>query len=480
MKHCAEKIVCLVIFLFSVNSFWAQERESGYVCRYGFTFEISTQKSWGYGKPVVLSVTPNTSADAAGLKANDIIDSLNGKDTKGYSSDDIFMWLQNSDDRVELKISNLKEKNRELHLNRYCKLSNAITEKDLASVYSFYSLESVRSQMFSCPFKIQINPDIDLLNYETFAFTEVEPNNQELEQAINSSLKKVLEEKGLTESIVRPDLIVHTYYSYSKNPNYKPSGNTDKLPLENRYNMNTKTWETLPVFLNPLIHSNQAQFLLKFGIRLIDPKKSMGENMYVVWELEANELLKSNYPLTNYAQFHIPLMLMNYPYPKSTEDPQYYYSRTNHNYTGINFNMDNMKEIVDVDFSASAEEAGINIGDIIEKINGIKFENNTKSAGNKYKQFILKTNHLRDPKTQFTNADGFSRCMYWDKMKYVQVSDEFRKPEHATAFSYLFYFEPYINLSETNILHFDIKRGTKKLTIRIKPIIVTEEIFENR
>ena len=142
--------------------------------------------------------------------------------------------------------------------------------------------------------------------------------------------------------------------------------------------------------------------------------------------------------------------------------------------------MNNLKEITEVDPSSPAAKAGIRAGDIIEKINGIKFVNNTKSADNNYKQFIYKTLSLRDPATQFTNAEGFTRCMYWDKMKYALIQDEFRNPEFSTTFSYLFYFEPYINLSGTNIVSFSIIRGKQKEEIKVKPLIASEEIFENR
>jgi hypothetical protein len=234
----------------------------------------------------------------------------------------------------------------------------------------------------------------------------------------------------------------------------------------------------LPIYYNPLIHTNQAAFFLTFGIRIIDIKRA--DNNGLVWECEANELLQSYYSLDNYSEFHIPLMFMQYPYPKSTDVARFFYSRSRYNYTGIHFNMDNLKEIVSVDPSAPAAQTGIQPGDVVEKINGIKFNNNTKSADSNYKQFILKTMHLRNPKTQFTNAEGFTRCMYWEKLNHAQIYDAFRKPEYSTTFSYLFYFEPYINLSGTNIVSFNIVRGKHKEEIKVKPVIVEEEVFENR
>ena len=468
------------VFLLSFLSFYFaafSQADPMVVCQYGFTFEISMQKSWGYLQPVVLSVAPNTSADAAGLSVNDIIEEINGKPTAGENIETIITWLQNSDAKIQLTTSNLKESRKSRMLDKYCRLNNSLTEKDLASIYSFYSLEDVQTHAFDCPFKTTVNPEINLIQYTTFGFAALNPNNLEVEKAINASIRKSLEQKGLKYFEKNPDLIVQTDYSYVTNPNFRNNSQANKFPVACRYNVHTQSMEKLPVYYNPLIHTNEAKFFLKLNIKLIDNKK---KNNSLVWGCEVNELLQSEYALDAYAEFHVPLMFMQYPYPKSTETAQFYHSRSKYNYTGIHYNMDNLKEISEVAPSSPAAKAGIQAGDIVEKINDIKFINNTKSADNNYKQFIYKTLSFRNPATQFTNADGFTRCMYWDKMKYVAINDEFKKPEFSTTFSYLFYFEPYINLSGTNIVSFGIIRGKQKEEIKVKPVIYSEEIFENR
>ena len=468
-----------VFFLTFLTFYFAVFSHTGsrIVCQYGFTFEISTQKNWGYLQPVVLSITPNTSADAAGIHINDIIEKINDKPTKGENIETIFNWMQNSNDKIQLTISNLKESQQNRILDMYCRLNTSITEKDLASIYSFYSLEDVQTRAFTCPFKTIVSPESDLIMYKSFGFAAPDPNNLSLEKTINAYIQKYMEQKGLKYSERNPDLIVRAYYSHTPNPNFRSNTQEDKFPIECRYNVNTGSMENLPIYYHPLIHPNQARFFLKLGIQLIDTKKN---NNLPVWECEANELLQSNYSLADYAEFHIPLMLMQYPYPKSLETAQFYYNRSKYNYTGINYNMDNLKEITEVAPLSPAEKAGIQAGDVIEKINGIKFISNTKTADNNYKQFILKTMPFRDPTTQFTNEEGFMRCMYWDKMKYAQIQDEFRKPEFSTVFSYLFYFAPYINLSGTNIVIFSIIRGKKNEEIRIRPVIYSEEFFSNK
>ena len=444
------------------------------VCQYGFTFEISTQNNWGYLKPVVLSVTPNSSADAAGIHIDDIIETIDEKPTAGENIGTILAWLQNSDSKIRLTVSNLRASLQNRTIEKNCRLSNSISEKELASVYSFYSLESVQTHAFACPFKTTVNPQSKLIQYKSFGFAAPDPNNPVLDKAINAVIRNSLEQKGLKYTDRNPDLIVRTHYSLLANPNFQNSPRADKIPVVYRYNVKTKSMEKLPIYYNPLIHTNLAKFFLKLGIRLVDNKNSM------VWECEANELLQSGYSLDKYAEFHVPLMFMQYPYPKSKESAQFFYGRTKYNYTGIHYNINNLKEIAEVDPLSPAAKAGIQAGDIVENINGIKFNNNVKSADSKYKQFVYKTLSFRDPSTQFTNADGFTRCMYWDKMKYSLIYDEFKKPEYSTTFSYLFYFATYINLPGTNIVIFNVKQGKQKEEIKIKPVIVSEEIFENR
>ena len=460
--------LCLVAF---------SQKNTAVICPYDFTFEISMQKNWGYYKPVVLSVEPNTPAEDSGLCINDIIEKINGKSTLGETYETIINWLKNSNTPVQITISNLKERNKNLALDKFCRLNNSLIERDLASIYSFYSLEDVQTRAFTCPFKTTVNRESNLILYSSFGFADEDPANLSLEKTINAAIRKVLEQKGLKYSEKNPDLIVQTYYSYTANPNFLANSQTDKFPVACRYNVNTKAMENLPVYYNPLINTNKAKLFLKLGIRLLDNTE---KDKSIVWECEANELLQSEYSLANYAEFHIPLMFMQYPYPKSFETARFYYSRSKYNYTGILYNMDNLKEISEVDPSSPAAIAGIQAGDIIEKINGIKFISNAKAADNNYKQFIYKTMSLRDQNTQFTNADGFTQCMYWDKINYAQIYDEFRKPEYSTAFSYLFYFEPYTNLSGTNIVTFSIKRGKQKAEVKIRPAVFLEELFENR
>jgi membrane-associated protease RseP (regulator of RpoE activity) len=474
-----KKILLLLSVLLSSDAMFAQEEDPLYVCRNGFEFEISSQPNWGYGKPIVISVVPNSSADAAGLRPGDIIEEVEGMITERESVDNILHEMLNPETgKIRIKTSNFGEQSELLTINKICPLSTALTERDLASVYAFYSIEDVQSCGFGCPFKTRASKDSNLLRYRTFGFSPINPDYPELEKAINAVIRRELENKGLVFTESAPDLLVQTYYSFNKNLNFRNRDNIDKFPTVSRFNMTTGNTEQLPIFYSPLMKADQAEYALNLGIRMIDPKKTKSGIVEAVWECEANEMIKSaDYTLDRYAEFHLPLMLLQFPYIRSREDADFVFSRKAYNFTGISFDMDNLSMIADIEVNSPADKAGLRPGDKILKINDIRLDSDTRRADNRYKQFIMKTMELRDPNTRFTNADGFSRCMLWDKFKYAQVYDAIRNPENLAVFSYLFFFESFINLSGSNIIIFTIERAGEILGIKVKPVIVREKSF---
>ncbi|MCC8145421.1 MAG: DUF4136 domain-containing protein [Bacteroidales bacterium] len=468
----------IITILFSISLMaWAQTPLQ-YHCTYGFTYEMSQQESWGHHKPVILSVTPLSSAAEAGLKPNDIIEKINDNNTEGEKLEVVDEWMHDvNEDQIRLTFSNLNVKNKEVTLTKKCAYSNRITEKDLASSYAFYSLEDIQKRSFVCPFRTTMSTEEDILNYKTFSFGNSSNDNMELENTINQNIRAALEEKGLEFTSSNPDLIIHTYYSYNYNQNYRPNEGK-KLSVACRYNVHTKKMEYLPIYDDPAVSLNQAEYSLKLGIRLVDYKKSTPTNLIVVWESESNEFLKSNYGMDNYCKFHIPLIMMQFPFAKTKESAKFLYQSLRYNSTGINYNLDDMETILLVDDNSPAYNAGIRKDDKIEKINNIKFDTSLEKAEEKYKQFIYNTFEFRDFKTLFTNAYGFERCAYWDKLKYPEIAEAFKSPVYQTTFAYLFNFQPFINPSGTNVVSFNIKRGKEKFQYNVWPQIKHEESFE--
>ena len=92
----------LLMLLMASGTYAQKKKEQAMVCRTGLTYEISQKINWGKGKPVVIDVTPYSSAERAGLQLNDIIEEIDGIPTTELSKEDIDILL-NPDPDVEIR-----------------------------------------------------------------------------------------------------------------------------------------------------------------------------------------------------------------------------------------------------------------------------------------------------------------------------------------------------------------------------------------
>ena len=476
MKRIIFLSFCLVLSLFSFAQNQAQ------ICKLGFTSEMSNRYYWGLSKPVVTSVSANSPAAKAGLKVNDIIERIAGQETAGLSADQVFAMLQ-EDKFIKLTISNLKYRNKEITFSKDCKLAGAINEEDLATSFSFYSLEDSQERGFTCPFKTTVKqcPEVNYMNYKTFSLAPDTwgPIEGKAHDSLNEQLIKGLEGMGLTYKKENPDLYISASYIFRNNYEYEPNGSRDKLPYEWRYNLHTGKFDLLPIYYNPLIHVRNIQSYVTVNVRFFDRKYSTEKEPFIVWECSATDALAEPYPINEYATINIPLMLMQYPFPQTFETARFRYLRQKFNYTGINYDAENFKKVFHVDPVSPSAQAGIQAGDVIQKINDLKTEGDARKLSSSYRAFIDKTMPFRDEKTRYTDINGYSRCMYWNVFDYPKVEQEIRGSKSKAVFSYLFNFEPYVNMLSVNFVLFEIKRGKETLNIQVDPIITEIEYFQN-
>ena len=447
------------------------------VCRLGFAYELSQRRQWGFEKPVVRSLVPNSSAEQSGLKVDDVIELIDGVNVTEVASEEIKeLFNATGNSTVTLTVSNLSGLPRQIQIVKECKKSNAITEDQLASAFAMYSLETTAEQQFICPFKTTITTDdVDFSQFHTFTFARIDESNRKLETNINECIERELIKKGMEANGERPDLLIQTFYFFDKNPNFKGANKiiVEKEPTY-RYDFTEGKMIKLP-FLNYAAAESEAEYLLQLGIRLVDQKKVPGR---VLWECEANELMESSFLLDEYARIHVPLMLMQFPYLKYMRNPQYTVNRRSYNYTGIKYDINRLELVLDVDRKSPAYAAGIRAKDVIQKIGKHKMNHSAEEFSTAYKHFISRTMDLRDPKTRFTDANGFKYCMNWDLFKYTQVADAASDSDYLSAFTYLYYFAPYINPSGNNACVFQVKRGRQVLDITVRPVVRTEVIVE--
>lgn len=464
-------IIAAVLFLICTTNF--AQSGGNMICRLGFSFEISKNINWGTGLPIVTEVYPYSSAELAGLKQYDIIQEIDGVNLKDLTPDDIKQLLNPVDKQeVLLQISNLSKTDYTLLVGKECKRRNAISEDQLATAFSMLSLENSSERKFICPFKTSVTPNpVSFQQFRTFGFAPIDESNKELETKINQAIKDELTSKGLAYDSYGPDILISTYYYFDKNPNYKGVSLVVIEKEQNfRYDFSRNEMIKVP-FISTSSAESEAEYILQFGFKMVDNIYLPGR---VLWECEANEFLESPFQIEDYARIHVPLMCMQYPYVKYTRNVQYRVNKKTYNYTGLNYDVNRLELVAKVDPNSPAAAAGIRSNDIIERIEGFSMDLTAEDATAGYKSFITSTMKYRDPSTRFTDANGFTRCMFWSPLKYTQIADAIKKTKEVAPFSYLFYFEPYINTSGTNACTFNIRRGKTKFEAIIRPAIRSE------
>jgi hypothetical protein len=450
-------------------------------CRYGFSYEISNDPHWGKNKPVITSVYPNSPAEFAGIKPYDIIEAVEGVPVTENVLDDIYLFLNpEGKDIVELTVKNFVSDGRKVKVRKECKSIYSLSEEQLATAFAMYAVEYTHERLFSCPFvTAQTKDEVDFSVFKSFDFFGRNDNQPELAKKINDLIKQELMKKNMSYNPVNPDIKIQIYYSFNKNPNYKPktqkktgkdAESVDDRSYVYRYDVTRDRMTKFP-FLPPNTIETEVEYILKLGIRFEDNKLEKGR---IIWECNANEFLNESYSLENFAFTHIPLMCMQFPYLKYGRNVQFRLSKKKYNYTGINYSIENISKIASVNLRSPAASAGILPSDEIDAIEDKRMDRTSQQFTSAYRQFLFGTLKLRDESTRFTDANGFPDCMYWDELKYPLVAKEFNSRKNLTAFSYLFKYAPFINPSGNNTCAFKIRRGKEKLEFILRPEIHME------
>ncbi len=439
------------------------------VCRLGISYDISTNKKWGFGMPVVTKVYPYSPAENAGVKRNDIILKVDDISV-GEMTGDVLPQMLNPYDKnkVKLTLRNFNYEERDVIVTKECIPLNTIKEEQLATAFSMYSLENTVERTFICPFKTTVTEDtVDFINYRTFAFPEIEEGNEELENAINMIIRSDLEAKGMRYDENAPNLVIQTFYFFDKNPKFRGVSKVrTKSDQVFRYDGSVQKIVKLPFMTS--VSESEAEYILQFGIRFIDTATGAS-----IWESEAEELMYEPFDLAKYAQIHIPLMCMQYPRVSHTKNVSFKVGFKTYNYTGLNYDIDRLSLVKKVDLNSPAAEAGIRVGDLIENIEGKELMRSADEYTAAYKQFISNSMKFRDAETVFTDSNGFERCMYWSTLNYPQIEKMLNKPEYLPVFSYLYKFAPYVDLSGSNTLKMQVHRSNEKFEVVLRPVIRT-------
>ncbi len=447
-------------------------QNGGTACSLGFTFEISDDKSWGYKEPVVVDITPGSPAERAGLKLNDIILSVNGNGTYLKSYQTIRSWFDLQGNDMTIGIRNFEHSFKEVTIAKDCRHSTAITEAQLAPVFAFYSLEDVQDRRFLMPVKTKKNEEALFHNYRTFGFAPSDEATRALDERINAIFIRSLGKMGVQYSSDDPDFIIQTYYSYQTNPLFKADSHTygSYQPV---WRFDTRNNRTVKVPLyNPseAVRVDDIAYNLEFGYRFFDRKFMEPGEMTLIWESEVKERLNNHYNLADYLEMNLPLMLLKFPYMGNASFATYRVKYLKYNYTGIGYNMNDLKTVVAVDPGSPAAQAGIKPGDVVTNIQGQGFNHTSQSLTEGYRRFIAETMKLRDKNTRYTDSNGFKECMFWDVANYHAIAEALSdNRRYKAAFSYLFNFNQYIDWNTPLTINIEIERGGEMLSFAVTP-----------
>jgi hypothetical protein len=354
-------------------------------------------------------------------------------------------------------VRNLNTYFKEYELPRQCRPLNSIGESELASSFSFYSLENTQERAFVLPLQITTNKDIDYSDYHTYSFIEDLNNTTPLDKRVNAELEAILNEKGLTHGSENADILIQTYYSYQPNTGYKPQANVS-IQGTWRYDVAKKEMVLLPILSgDDLQAENKGQFILEFGIRFFDKKYVNPDIPTLIWEASVKEFMTAHFPLEEYVPLHTSLILMQFPYSTDKRTARYVVDKKTYYHSGLFYNADDLKTITAVERNSPAYRAGIRPKVVIEKINGDKFVYSKADLTNGYKRFLSETMGFRDPRTLFTDAKGFPDCMYWKSSEYDKIKKAFGQSIYTPVFKYLYGFEGYVYGKPTTKLVIEAK-----------------------
>lgn len=460
-----------IILLISIAVFSQNDQTT---CNLGFSFKISNNPNWGNNEPIVTEVVPGSPAEKAGLKVNDIILEVNGNGTYLKPSHTIMSWFMEKPSDMSISIRNFEASFKPMHIVKDCRPRNGLSEAQLAPVFSFYSLEDVQDRKFIIPVKTAINPDADFFNYRTYDFAPSDAGSQELDERINSIFVRVLSQLGLKRDSEDPDFIIQTFYSYQNNPMFKTNSPTRGTYSGTwRFDTRNNRMVKIPVF-DPTqpVRIDDVMYDLEFGYRFYDRKFTEPGRSTLVWESEVKEKLSDNYGLLDYLEMNLPLILRKFPNSGNLEKATYHVKYLRYHYTGIYYDLNDLKTVVSVDAVSPAARAGIKPGDVVKKVQGHNFDHDAASLTSSYRRFIVETMKYRDPVTKYTDSNGFQNAMYWDIIHYNRISKEINdKKKYKAGFSYLFNFNQYIDWNTPDTLNFDVERIGEKLSFEVQPII---------
>lgn len=460
MKTILRKLTLAWALLMSVPPVLAD----GLQCRHGLTWTISHNKAWGYGQPIITNIKPNSGADIAGLRVADIIEEIDGYATHNLSPKQIQQLLSQGDKLHTIKTSNLGRVGSKHILGLQCKPCNSFTERELAELFSLYSIEDANLQRIHYPYHYTQSTNYPWLNVKLFDVAVGDPRTADIDRKVNESIKSALQAKGLTLSEYA-DVVLSSYY-HLEPLNTSEQGADVGLGFSWRYDMHKRGLRPMPLYSTQPSSIGVAKYKLVFGLQM-QSRRSKD----IVWSCEATEYLSEAISIAEYAEAAVGTMLLGFPFVKDFNTPLLSAHTLNYNYTGVLYSQNNLNLIVGIEDNSPAMKAGLRPGDIIQSINGQRLDiYDSNTLVERYLGVAERLQRYRDRDLPPLEAlVGGIPVSYWRVDNYESVASQLSKDSNDTAFSYLFAFRPYILGKEGKVVIYEILRNGQIYFVPISP-----------
>jgi hypothetical protein len=256
---------------------------------------------------------------------------------------------------------------------------NYITEGELTS--RIYTDDySEHSRMVQSSMGVLDDDDINIFNYKSYDFEYTSAQDPLLEKEIFKELADQLSTRGLKRSQNNPDiLIVMSSYSGSKE-HYNPPQQIISTRISTTYDW---YWGFVPI---PITESTtqggytEVTYLYTISLKFLDAHK-IGQSKLppVIWSGSVSQTSKTKSNLVDQSGDLFALLL--YQFPTVWIPNSEYFLLLHYAYTGIIYDLNDMRTVADVIPGSPASIAGIGKGDEIINIVNSKVPERYSDAG---------------------------------------------------------------------------------------------------
>jgi hypothetical protein len=285
---------------------------------------------------------------------------------------------------------------------------------------------------------LQSDPDRDILAYKTYDYDYSSVDDPLTEKALLKEVGKKLDSKGMHRDTENPDMLVLiTFYSGQKEQ-YVPPQQMVSTKVKTVYNW---YWGFIPM---PITESTTTEghtdvtYYNMIGLKFLDAHEIETSKVPpVIWAGSVSKVMTEKVLLTDQAEGFFDKMLFQFPEIWFPNSESYYLEE--YAYTGLWYNMNDLRTIIEVNPGSPADKAGIKKGDKIININGYGLPKN------------------------FEDAKGKGEFDVWHNMATVG-------PQSGLRYLFMYMglnFKPY--KTEVTTLTFKVERNGDKMSIDVTP-----------